>query len=343
MGEITLFEVIINFCEFMIKKKKKTLKKKIPAKKKKVKSIRLKTSKIEPRTLKEIQLQMNDLIEEVRTKNSIIQEYQRQLSISNEVVLKMTQQVQTDLQNLYNLHENLIPTYFPNIPDCEFSYKFVSSLQGKGKDFYQIIPLHRMHFGLVMSSCVSHILSSLLFSSRLRLMARTDYKKLQPAEVLHELIKEIHQQMKGTQIETKVDIFYAIVNQKKYHLSYCSIGRICSLLYSFSAKELHELKSSSSYFNFEDMESLSNKKVELNPRDHLIVCSPGVIECKNDKGEMYGLDRLKEVIKGFKTPGAHRLRNRIMYSIRSFTKDKGIDRDQSIIVMEIRDRILKLT
>ena len=148
-------------------------------------------------------------------KDSIIQEYQKQLSLSNEMVLKMTQQVQADLQNLYNLHENLIPTSFPNIPDCEFSYKFISSLAGKGKDFYQIIPLYKMHFGLVMSSCVSHILSSLLLSSRLRLMARTDYKKLQPAEVLRALIKEVNHQMEGVKIKTKMDIFYAITNQKK--------------------------------------------------------------------------------------------------------------------------------
>ena len=326
----------------MMSKKKSITKKKRLIKKKKSSSIPLKP-KIVNRTAHDLTIQINDLMEELKNKDSLIQEYQKQLSISNEVVLKLTQQVQADLQNLYNLHENLIPTHFPNIPDCEFSYKFISSLKGKGKDFYQIIPLYKMHFGLVMSSCASHILSSLLFSSRLRLMARTDYKKLQPAEVLSALIKEISGQMKGLQTETKVDIFYAIANQKKYYLSYCSIGQICCLLYSFSNYELHELKSSYANFDIENLDSLSNEKVELNPRDHLIICSPGVIKCKNDKGEMYGLDRLKEVVQGVKIPGAHQLRNKIMHSIHDFSKESSIDRDRSIIVMEIRDRILKLT
>ena len=115
------------------------------------------------------------------------------------------------------------------------------------------------------------------------------------------------------------------------------------MLYSFSNYELHELKPIQLDFSLEKQKILSNKKLELNPRDHLIVCSPGVIECKNEKGEMYGLDRLKELIQGVKMPGAHRLRNKIMHSVRSFCKNRKADRDQSIIVMEIKDRILKLT
>ena len=323
-------------------KKKSTVKKKKTVRKKKSNSIRLKP-KVLNHTETNLQTRVSELMEELKSRDALIQEYQKQLSISNEVVLKLTQQVQVDLQNLYNLHENLIPTHFPNIPDCEFSYKFISSLKGKGKDFYQIIPLYRRHFGLVMSSCASHILSSLLFSSRLRLMARTDYKKLQPAEVLTALIKEIDSQMKGIQMDTKVDIFYAVTNQKKYHLSYCSIGRICCLLYSLSHRELYELKPSCSQLNVENIEQVSNKKVELNPRDHLIICSPGVVECKNEKGEVYGIDRLKEVVQGVKIPGAHQLRNKIIHSVQSFSKKSKIERDVSVMVMEIRDRILKLT
>ena len=323
----------------MVKRKNVVKKKKTG---KKTNSIRLKP-KILNHNKTNLQTRVSELMEEIKNKDILIQEYQKQLSISNEVVLKLTQQVQVDLKNLYNLHENLIPTHFPNIPDCEFSYKFISSLKGKGKDFYQIIPLYRRHFGLVMSSCASHILSSLLFSSRLRLMARTDYKKLQPAEVIKALIKEIDNQMKGVEFSAKVDIFYAVTNQKKYHLSYCSIGRICCLLYSLSHGELHELQPSCSQLDVEKIDQVSNKKVELNPRDHLILCSPGIVECKNDEGEMYGIDRLKEVVQGVKIPSAHQLRNKIIHSVQSFSKKSKMERDMSVIVMEIRDRILKLT
>ena len=331
----------------VVKKKKTSLVKKSQVKKRRVK--KKKTSVVKKPQLvkvasKGLDHQISDLKEEIKSKDTIIREYQKQLSFSNEVVLKLTQEIQKDLQNLYNLHENLIPTHFPNIPDCEFSYKFISSLKGIGKDFYQIIPLFRRHFGLVMSSCRSHILSSLLFSSRLRLMARIEYRKLQPAEVLKALMKEVGEQMKGTQNQSQVDIFYGIVNQKTYQLSYCSIGQICCLLYSFVNNEIHELKPCAQKFSMEDFHEVCNKKMALNQKDHLIICSPGLIECKNNKGEIYGVDRLKEVVQSCRSPGAHKMRNKIMHSIHSFSdkNTKNLSRDQSIVVMEIKDRILRL-
>ena len=285
---------------------------------------------------------LSDQTEEIKAKDKMIHTYQKQLSVANETILQITKQINTNLQQLYHLHENLIPTKFPSIDKCEFSYKFISSASGMGKDFYQVIPLHRMHFGLVMSSCISHILSSLLFSSRLRLMARVDYKKLQPAEVLKNLIQDIHDQHEVTRLKSQIDLFYAVINQKKYQISYCSIGKVQSFLYSFTTKELYELKPCADQFSLESSVQLSNKKIDLNSRDHLIVCSPGIIEATNRKGEMFGVERLKEVIQKTTKTGAHLMRNRLIHKVQSFTQKKKLSRDQSVMVMEIRDKILKL-
>ena len=62
-----------------------------------------------------------------------------------------------------------------------------------------------------------------------------------------------------------------------------------------------------------------------------------------EKGEVYGIDRLKEVVQEVKIPSAHQLRNKIVHSVQSFSKKSKIERDISVMVMEIRDRILKLT
>lgn len=291
----------------------------------------------------DLQKTIKDLMQELNLKETVIQEYKKQLSLSDKLILKLTHQVDSDLQTLYRLYENLIPTQLPYIPDCEFSYKFLSSPRGAGKDFYQIIPFKRRNFGLIMSSCVSHIVSSLLFSSRLKLAAQTDYKNLQPHDFLLTLSKEINEQQRNTEIETKIDIFYSTIDQKKYTLSYCLVGSIYSFLYSFDTKKIHDLQPLSPNFNTEQMSSVKSHKMNLNPKDHLILCSPGVVECLNEQGEAFGVTRLKQVIHSVEEPGAHLMKNQILYAIKSFYKDHEINRDQSIFVMEIRDKILRLT
>ena len=91
------------------------------------------------------------------------------------------------------------------------------------------------------------------------------------------------------------------------------------------------------------MSEVKSRKINLNPKDHLILCSPGVVECLNTRGEPFGIHRLKQIILNAEEPGAHLMRNQILYAVKSFSKDKEINRDQSIFVMEIRDKILRLT
>ena len=299
------------------------------------------TNNILKHKTEDLQKTIKELTRELHLKETIIQEYKKQISLSDKLILKLTQQVDSDLQTLHRLYENLIPTQLPYIPDCEFSCKFLSSPKGEGKDFYQVMPFKRRNFGLIMSSCFSHIISSLLFSSRLKLTSRTT--NLQPHDFLLTLSKEMHEQQKNIKTDTKVDIFYSIIDQKKYTLSYCSAGSIYSFLYSFEAKKIHDLHPLSSNFNTKQLSEIKSKKVNLNPKDHLILCSPGVVEGVSEQGKSFGVERLKQIIHNAEEPGAHLMKNQILYAIKSFYKNQDIHRDQSIFVMEIRDKILRLT
>ncbi len=291
----------------------------------------------------ELQKKIKNLSLDLKFKEEVIEKFKQQLHLANQVIFQLNQEVDSNLETIHKLHENLIPTHFPTISDCEFSYKFIPSLAGVGKDFYQVIPLQRKHFGLLMSSCVSHILSSLLFSSRLRLMENKNYKTLHPQEVIVNLVQEMNKKDGISGMDDKVDIFYSILNQKQYSLSYFSVGEIYAFIYSFNAKEIYELKSSTSCFNEEEIKKASSHKIKLQPRDHLILCSPGVVHGVRKKEESLGVQRLKEIICDHPDLGAHSLRNHILYQVKTFYKNESINRDQSIFVMEVKDKILRLT
>lgn len=299
------------------------------------------TNNILKHKTEDLQKTIKELMQELHLKESIIQEHKKQISLSDKLILKLTHQVDSNLQTLHRLYENLIPTQLPYIPDCEFSCKFLSSPKGEGKDFYQVIPFKRRNFGLIMSSCVSHIISSLLFSSRLKLTSRTI--NAQPHDFLLTLCKEMNEQQKNIETDAKIDIFYSVIDQKKYTLSYCSAGSIYSFLYSFDEKKIHDLHPLSSNFNIKQLSEIKSRKVNLNPKDHLILCSPGVVEGRKEQGKTFGVERLKQIIHNSEEPGAHLMKNQILYAVKSFYEDQGIHRDQSIFVMEIRDKILRLT
>ena len=173
-------------------------------------------------------------------------------------------------------------------------------------------------------------------------MSKIENKTTPPADVLEALAREMHIQYQNSSQAMEVDLFYAIMNRKTYKLSYCSAGRIDSFVYCFSTKEVRELKPSADYFNKGSAHEFSNQKISFNPRDRLILCTPGVVETLNQKGEPFGKERLKQTIQSVRGTGPHQLRSEIFYALKSFSQRDLVKRDQSVIVMEIKDRILKL-
>ena len=90
---------------------------------------------IQGNQIEELQNKIKALTQEMSQKDARIKKFQEQLALSNDMVVQLTQQVDRDLQKLSRLHENLIPTQFPSIPNCEFSFKFVSALKEREKTF----------------------------------------------------------------------------------------------------------------------------------------------------------------------------------------------------------------
>lgn len=270
--------------------------------------------------------------------------YKKQLLRMNQLVQKMIEKMDGDMEKLHRLHDRLVPDQFPSINNCQFSFKFKPAIKGEGKDFYQVVPIKgkKMHFGIILSSCSSFGISSLLFSSRAKMMSQMDIKNANPADFLKNLSKEVHYEKEFESKKNEVDIFYAVMSRKTFKLSYCCVGLVNAFFYTHSKKSVTELSPTSSFFDINSSSHFVNKKISLNPRDQLIICSPGVALSKNKKGELFGKKELTRIIKENKTLGAHRLRNKIIYALKNHNKDTTIHRDQSVFVLEITDKILKL-
>lgn len=326
-----------------------TRNRKLNAVKKSTSSKKKKTSKdthiILDRQLNTLRNKIDKYEEDLEKKNLDIKKYKNHLYKCNAFIVKLTSQIEENLEHLHSFHHNLVPDQLPLIPNCTFSFTFNASYKGVGKDFFQVNPIQnkKMHFNIIMSSCASHIISSLLFSSRIKAMSQLGVKISQPSELLKVLASEMHKKKAFKKDIKSIDLFYAIMNRKTFKLSYCSVGNITSFLFSHATKKLTELPPLAPIFDLDSVSSISNKKISFNPKDQLIICSPGVLSTVNKKGEAFGKKRLIEAIHSVDGSGAHYLKNHIMHLVKFHSKSKTVSRDQSIIVMEIEDKILKLT
>ena len=290
----------------------------------------------------------------LQEKERALKSYQEAIQEITDTMKEVTQKLSLDFKLVNQIHRILLPVDLPIIPGCEFSFKFYpADIKSESKDFYEVLPHPATKsFSIIMSSCSSHSLSALMFSARLKMMNRGErIDHLKPHEFVACLRKEINrdsEDLSGTGmnlsniLEEKVSLFYALVSQKTYQMFYCLVGDISALTCYSETRQMEELKQGAKGLKADEVKNLKTQTISLNSRDRLILCSPGVLNCQSPNGDTYPLSALKKSLKTEEASTVHEVRNRILYELESFAQGRPLKRDQSILVMEVKNQILKL-
>ncbi|MDE0519035.1 MAG: SpoIIE family protein phosphatase [Bdellovibrionales bacterium] len=289
----------------------------------------------------------------LQEKDQALKEYRQIIEQSNQMIKEVMEKLSVELKMAHQIHRVLLPVDLPVIANCEFSFKFRPAPKGEGKDFYEVLPhLNKKSFSIIMSSCASHALSALLFSARLKMMSRgEEVNQLQPHEFMTRLSEEIKMDTSqlsaggmsiSEPLKERVALFYAFIDQKTYQMSYCLVGDIVALVQYAESGEIKAMSASAGSLEKKEIGNLKTDKISLNGKDRLILCSPGVLHCQSPDGGFYSLSALKKTLQNKNLSSVHEVRNKILYDLESFAQGRPSEKDQSVLLMEVKSRILKL-
>ena len=138
-------------------------------------------------------------------------------------------------------------------------------------------------------------------------------------------------------------MWFDVFDRRKFQLTYCNVGQPLAVYYQASTNRIELLKTNGQAFTPSQLDSeldIENKSIELDPKDKLIFCSSGFLALKNDQGVSWGIDEILSVIKRNIKKDVHALRNEIFFQSSKFSKEQP--KDLTVIVTEVKDRIMKL-
>ncbi len=285
-------------------------------------------------------MKIKDLEAELADRDRELQGFKKELSQINEQLERFINQIAGELKMAGVIQRSLVPTDIPAIPGFEFSTKFVASPLNGG-DYFDIFEMQdKMQFGILMSNSSGHGMASLFMSVLLKLTTQIEAKKgMEPEEVLKHMAHEIQTNLKG---EDLARIFYVVVDRRRYELSYCKAGDVFAYLYKFAEDKLVKLDKGSPAIGKKTGSAYKSETVKLDPRDRLIVVSQGVINAVNTTQDIFGEERLHDVLLEKAQSGCHDLRNEILFQVSQFAEGRDYPNDLSVIIMEVKDKVLRL-
>ncbi len=284
---------------------------------------------------------IKELETEIFEREKDLSVYRRELTQANKRLETLISDINGQLKLVHAIQKQLVPTEIPHIQGFEFSSKFVPSFI-KGGDYYDIFEHEdRSRFGIIVASSSGHVMSALLLSVLLKMTSQMEARRGDPPEkIMEKIIAEL---LPNIMEEQSADLFYGNFDRRKFILNYCRVGDIIALHFDSSSQELKTMKpSSSALVQGFDSSKMQPQELSLNPHDKMIFCTRGITEAKNMDGEEFGLDRLFKAIHEYSSREVHDIRNQILYQVQKFTSGQEPPRDMTVVVVQVKDQVIKL-
>lgn len=294
---------------------------------------------------KSLERKIAELENELVIKDQDLLRYKTELTKVNKHIEAMIRDSQQSLKIMHSMQKLLVPTEYPSIPGVMFSTKFMPGSK-KGGDYFDIFEHEdKFRFGILLASSSGHSISALFLSVLLKMTGQMEAKKGTPPDVVMQNIAA--EMLPAMSQDSSASVFYGIIDRRTFELTYTHIGANTVLYRRHAGEgEEDELKwlepHGPKLSKTTEAGTFTLGSLHLEAHDQLIFCSPGLTELTNRKGQVFGPLYLMEALQSVPFKGVHELRNEILYSLESFNERGDFEQDLTVLVVEVKDRVLKL-
>ena len=237
--------------------------------------------------------------------------------------------VRKQLETAREVQSRLLPNHAPNLAGYDIAGICVPAYE-IGGDYFDYIPLTHNRLGLAVADVSGHGIPAALVMTAFRALLRTKARSLaRPANIasmINRLLPEI------TADNHFVTALYAILDSSSGNLTYISCGHPPPVLLHANG-EAELLEQSNTALGIFQSSHYTDKQVQINAGDTLVIYTDGITELVNDQGEYFGIQELLQIIQENKQLSAGNLVSKIMRAAQDFSKDVGFLDDITLVVV----------
>ncbi len=203
--------------------------------------------------------------------------------------------LQNELNVASGIQQSILPTAFPTGSNYQV-FANMEPARNVGGDFFDVVGLENDRVGLAIADVSDKGVPAALFMMSSRTwMKGAAISTHEPGVVLQEVNSLLHE---DNETQMFVTVLYAVYDPETGEFTYASGGHDAPLLVRpDGSSELLPLTGGIALGIIPELE-YGQKSVYLKPGETLVLYTDGVTEAMNDRGEQFGIERLREVFAG---------------------------------------------
>jgi len=238
------------------------------------------------------------------------------------------QRQQIELNSATEIQKGFLPKEMPTVPGYEIHASSTPARE-VGGDFFDFISSDNGDLGLAIADVSGKSVPAALFMglscTAVRICSRWVFS---PSSLLGQVNSHI---VRYAESGMFFSIFYALLKPGSGIVSYVNAGHPSPIL--FKDTDILELSRTGPIIGFMDGEEFLEKEIVLHDRDLLVCYTDGVTEAKRSDGEMFGKERLIQVVLSLREKPLPEINDMILAEISRFADDTPQFDDISLVIV----------
>lgn len=239
---------------------------------------------------------------------------------------------QRELDIARNIQLGLLPTMVPEVPGIQLAGVCIPAKE-VGGDYYDYLLHEDGRLDLVIADVSGHNVGAALIMAETRTLIRCRSGKLfTPQEIIHDLNQFFYDDL--TQAELFITLFYLRYHSDTRKVYYASAGHSPTLHWKAITKQCVRLNPEGLIIGVMKDFPYEQESFTLENGDVLLLYTDGLIEAENGQKELFGEERLADLLSEHCHLSPQKLIDFIIDQVRLFSGHQSFQDDVSLVVMQ---------
>lgn len=252
----------------------------------------------------------------------------------NTILRKEQGKTRKELAIARSIQQGLLSTTIPSIAGISIATQNIPC-RAVGGDFFNFISSHEGKLGFVIGDVSGKgIPAALIMTMANGIFSEVASNIVSPKQVLVRANDSLRAGLADVPM-FYATAFYGVFDLNENVFTYCKAGHNPPVFYQKESTKATFLDTEGTYLGaFEDC-GFIEKKLLLNSGDKIIFYTDGATEAKSPSREMFGKDRLIELVSRYGDLSAEELKEKIINTLKDFMKGNEFDDDLILVICEM--------